>query len=300
MKNIALCYSEHAIKVSDSYCSGPSNQADIPSSHAAAPSTQTAVTSIYKVKLSNEKRYLIRLSWCNQAFSIAISDYPFPTTKLSRNFKTLRRQRGSDSFETAGLKAAVSWDLRRARFDNSGPEPVSGFYLAVLVNSELSLMLGDMGQEFEVKKCVSDFRVPEFSLFSRGERFSGDGVFSTRAKFSEAGTSHEIVIKFCGEERTTSPWKHPFLSVCVDKKSVIEVKRLQWNFRGNQSIFLDGLLIDLMWDVHDWLFNPSSASAVFLFRTRRGLDSRLWLEDKNFDQEKVGFSFLIFACKNPD
>ncbi|KAH6825314.1 hypothetical protein C2S53_009918 [Perilla frutescens var. hirtella] len=293
MKNIAICYSEHAIKVSDSYCSGPSNQAY--NSSRSTSSTQTAVTSIYKVKLSNEKQFLIRVSWCNQAFSVCVSDYPFSNTKLSRNFKTLRRQRGSENFESGGVRADVFWDLRRARYD-SGPEPVAGYYVAVLVNSELSLMLGDMEQELlEVKQCISDIRVAEYSLIWRGERFSGDGEYSTRAKFSEAGACHDILIKFCGEDGTI-----PFLSVCVDKKSVIEVKRLQWNFRGNQSIFLDGLLIDLMWDVHDWLFNPNSGNAVFLFRTRRGLDSRLWLEHNNFDQQKLPFSFLIFACKNPD
>lgn len=298
MKNIAICYSEHAIKVSDSYCSGASNNHT--SSSLSAPSIQTAVTSIYKVKLSNEKHFLIKIGWCNpstnHAFSITISDYPFSTTKLSRNFKILRRQRGSESLESAALTADVLWDLRRARFE-SGPEPVAGFYVAVLVNSELALFLGDMEQELtEVKKKCA-IRVPDFSLVSRGERFSGGGVYSARAKFSEAGSWHDVVIRFSGEEGTRSR----LLSVCVDGKSVIEVKRLQWNFRGNQSIFVEGLLIDLMWDVHDWLFNPSSLGyAVFLFRTRRGLDSRLWLEETGFDHQKLAFSFLVFACKNPD
>ncbi|XP_057779370.1 uncharacterized protein LOC130997950 [Salvia miltiorrhiza] len=306
MKNIAICYSEHAIKVSDSYCSGAaSNHAHTSSSlSASAPSIQTAVTSIYKVKLSNEKQFLIRIGWCNpamnHAFSITISDYPFSTAKLSRSFMILRRQRGSEDLESAGLRADVFWDLRRARFE-TGPEPVSGFYMAVLINSELALVLGDMEQEvlIEAKKCVSDnSTVPELSLISRGERFSGGGVYAARAKFSEAGAWHDIVIRFCG---TTSS-RGSLLCVYVDGKSVVEVKRVQWNFRGNQSIFLDGLLIDLMWDVHDWVFNPSASSgyAVFLFRTRRGLDSRLWLEETAFHHQKLAFSFLVFACKNPD
>ncbi|WJX44037.1 hypothetical protein P8452_31065 [Trifolium repens] len=80
-------------------------------------------------------------------------------------------------------------------------------------------------------------------------------------------------------------------------------KRLQWNFRGNQTIFVDGLLVDLLWDVHDWFFNPVSGYAVFMFRTRSGLDSRLWLEEKqqhshNKDKDRVEFSFLIYACKS--
>ncbi|KAL1549330.1 hypothetical protein AAHA92_17450 [Salvia divinorum] len=286
MKNIAICYSEHAIKVSDSYCSGASNHTNT-SSALSIPSIQTAVTSIYKVKLSNEKQFLIRIGWCspsiNHAFSIAISDHPFSTFKLSRNFKILRRQRGSENLQSGGLRADVLWDLRRARFE-SGPEPVAGFYMAVLVNSELALTLGDMEQELiEVRKLGA----PKFSLISRGERFSGGGVYAARGRFSEAGAWHDIVISFSGG----------LLCVNVDGKRVIEVKRLQWNFRGNQSIFLDGLMIDLMWDVHDWLFNPSSGYAVFLFRTRTGSDSRLWLEDTDFH---LAFSFLVFASKNPD
>ena len=81
---------------------------------------------------------------------------------------------------------------------------------------------------------------------------------------------------------------------------MIRVKRLHWNFRGNQTIFVDGLLVDLLWDVHDWFFNPSSSGyAVFMFRTRSGMDSRLWLEEKNAhkDKDRVEFSLLIYACK---
>ncbi|PPD77573.1 hypothetical protein GOBAR_DD25513 [Gossypium barbadense] len=111
------------------------------------------------------------------------------------------------------------------------------------------------------------------------------------------GISHDILIRCSGEH---GDLKHPVLSVCIDNKTVIRVKRLQWNFRGNQTIFVDGLLVDLMWDVHDWFFNPTAGSAVFMFRTRSGLDSRLWLEEKwvHKDEDKVEFSLLIYACKN--
>ncbi|KAK2989987.1 hypothetical protein RJ640_023909 [Escallonia rubra] len=38
----------------------------------------------------------------------------------------------------------------------------------------------------------------------------------------------------------------------------------QWKFRRNQSIFVDGLLVDLMWDVHDWFCNRSSGDSTFM------------------------------------
>lgn len=93
------------------------------------------------------------------------------------------------------------------------------------------------------------------------------------------------------------------LSVSIDKKMVIRVKKLQWNFRGNQTIFLDGLLVDLMWDVHDWFYNNNgddSGNAVFMFRTRSGLDSRLWIMEENskVQDNHLDFSFMIYACKH--
>ena len=56
----------------------------------------------------------------------------------------------------------------------------------------------------------------------------------------------------------------------------------------------------LAWDVHNWFFNPASGYAVFMFRTRSGLDSRLWLEEKiaQKDKDRVEFSLLIYAYKN--
>ncbi|PIN01632.1 hypothetical protein CDL12_25857 [Handroanthus impetiginosus] len=297
MKNIASCYSEHAIKVSDSYCSGSSNHAFSSSSSQLTPSTQNTVSCIYKVKLSNHKQFLVKLTWCsllNYGFSIGFCDYPFSSSKFSKNSRMIRSDRGVKTFELCGLRIEVLWDLSRAEYD-SGPEPNTGFYIMVLVNSEVSLFLGDTE---EVKKRVSETQVSEFSLISRSERFNGNGVYSTRAKFCETGSCHDILIKCCGEDK-----KNRVLSVYIDKKSVIEVKRLQWNFRGNQTVFLDGLLVDLMWDLHDWFFGPATGHGVFMFRTRSGSDSRLWLEEKNIVQnegEKVGFSLLICACNIPD
>ncbi|KAK4419331.1 hypothetical protein Salat_2346000 [Sesamum alatum] len=294
MKNIAICYSENAIKISDSYCSGPSTHAYTTSSHLT-PAIQNAVTCVYRVKLSTEKtQFPIRLTWSNllnQGFAISVS----------KSSRVLRKEKGTTAFESGGLRVEVFWDLSRAKYD-SGPEPVAGFYVVVVVNSEVSLILGDIEQELEVKKRVSDTRVSEFSLVSRSENLSGKTVYSTRARFCETGACHDILIK-CSAEDGTASMKNPVLSVYMDKKSVIEVKRLQWNFRGNQTIFLDGLLVDMMWDVHDWFFSPSTGCGVFMFRTRSGLDSRLWLEEKSLEQnqqEKVGFSLLISACKNPD
>ncbi|KAL3839772.1 hypothetical protein ACJIZ3_024363 [Penstemon smallii] len=291
MNKIAICYSEKAIKITDSYCSSPSNNSF--STPNLTPSIQDSVTCTYKVKLSsNKKQFQIKFTWCNKlhkGFSIAISDYPFSCSKFNKSSQILYKDRGTKAFDSCSSEIEVIWDICRAQYD-SGPEPINGFYILVLVNSEIVLFLGDM----EVQE-LDKVKRPEFSLISRCERYSGNALYSTRAKFCDTGTCHDILINFIGT------MKNPILSVYIDKRSVIQVKRLQWNFRGNQTMFLDGLLVDMMWDVHDWLF--STGYAVFMFRTRSGFDSRLWLEEKNLEQnehERTGFSLLVCACKDPD
>ncbi|XAR69707.1 hypothetical protein NMG60_11001408 [Bertholletia excelsa] len=288
MRNIATCYSEHAIKVSDSYCSGPSGQNFL--CPDLIPSVQDAVTCTYRTKLSSRRQLFLKLTWLTgQGFVLSLSDDPSCPSKFNSNSHQFQKPKGTEEFESFNSRIEVHWDLSRAKYEG-GPEPITGFHLAALIDSEPGLVLGDMVHVPPLK----------FSLVSRTEHFSGRAMYSTKAQFSDTGTSHDIVIKWIEEEKGS---KGSVLSVCIDNKSVMQVKRLQWNFRGNQVIFVDGLLVDLMWDVHDWFFNPSSGYAVFMFRTRSGLDSRLWLEEKNLgykDLEKLGFSLLIRACKSPD
>lgn len=305
MRSIASCYNEHAIKVSDSYCSGPSNRPF--GSPKMIPSIPNSVTCIYKAKLSTQKQVLITLTWCNklvgQGFIINIGDNKTSSpSKLNSDSQRLHGKKGSKTFQSCNSKIEVFWDISKASFV-VGPEPISGFYVMVLVDSELGLRLGDNDQELDLIKKHKKEETPhaKSSLVSRSEQFSGTAICSTKAQFCDTGTTHDILIKCVREEGS----KSPILSVCIDNKRIFQVNRLRWNFRGNQALFLDGLLVDMMWDVHDWFFNPSPTSgcAVFLFRTRSGLDSRLWLEEKDLEhkeQEKVGFSLLICACKNPD
>ncbi|XP_047307682.1 uncharacterized protein LOC124911265 [Impatiens glandulifera] len=294
MRNIAACYSDHAIKVSDSYCSGPSNRPYVLPN--PPPSIREAVSSIYKAKLSvSMKQVLIKIIWCSLSglgFTVSLcegnpssSSSSSPSSYSSRQ---LRKVKGSKKFESCNSEIEIIWDLSWAKY-GPGPEPVSGYYIAIFIDSELGLLLGDMKEEIELT-----MEYAKFSIISRVERFSGNGgVYSTKARFSESGLRHEIMIRLFGEG----------LEVSVDKKRVMKVERLQWNFRGNETMFVDGMVVDMMWDVHDWLFKSSelccSGSAVFMFRTRSGVDSRLWLDEKIMDH-RFGFSLLICACKNPD
>ncbi|KNA10590.1 hypothetical protein SOVF_142720, partial [Spinacia oleracea] len=200
------------------------------------------------------------------------------------------------------------WDLSAADFE-AGPEPIRGFYIVVLVNSRYALVLGDMEIDPALKDLVDGLVLPKVTLVSQCEHYKGqwNSEISSKAKFSEIGVEHEIMIKCWQEE--DGP-QSPVLSVYIDKKRVVRIKRLQWNFRGNQVIFVDGLLVDVMWDVYGWYFDQTvggfnsnkGGCGFIMFRTRSGLDSRLWLEEeenKLSDQNlgKPEFSLLICATQ---
>ncbi|KAK9926792.1 hypothetical protein M0R45_024003 [Rubus argutus] len=58
----------------------------------------------------------------------------------------------------------------------------------------------------------------------------------------------------------------PELEIRVDGHLVVHVKHLQWKFRGNESIHINKLRIEVYWDVHDWLFSPGLRHALFIFK----------------------------------
>ncbi|URE13836.1 hypothetical protein MUK42_10716 [Musa troglodytarum] len=86
--------------------------------------------------------------------------------------------------------------------------------------------------------------------------------YSTKAQFCDNGQSHEVAI-----ECDTVGLQDPCLAIHIDRKRVMQIKRLAWKFRGNQTILVDGLPVAVFWDVHSWLFGPPFGSAVFVFQT---------------------------------
>ncbi|XP_057781920.1 uncharacterized protein LOC131000158 [Salvia miltiorrhiza] len=295
MRDLASCLSEHAVQVSDTSCSSYTNIAPCIAS-ASTPSIQISVKCLYRSILSNEKQMMTTVTWSRSAsahgLTLSFHDDPSAAFKISTSSRLFRKSKGRKSLQlrSSSSKIDLFWDLSTARYE-PGPEPVDGFYVAVVVDSELGLVLGDKDHELAGKKAG------KFALVSRQEHFSGSTVCATKARFCDGGGAHDISIRCGGESQA----RHPILSVCIDKKPVIRVKKLQWNFRGNQTIFLDGLLVDLLWDVHDWFHNPDAGYAVFMFKTRSGLESRLWLHDDKImrrDDDRLDFSFMICACKN--
>ncbi|KAG2326623.1 hypothetical protein Bca52824_009351 [Brassica carinata] len=212
MRGIAACYSEHAINVSDAYCSsGPSNHSNYVSP-TLPPSIPDTVTTTYKTNLpSSDKPVSVSLTWSDN-LTVVISITPTKSYSVS-----LKKPKGSRKLTS--LNGEILWDLTDAEYDNNGPEPTRGFSVAVVVNSEITLRVGDV-------RDTSSWRV------SRTERYSGTCWLSTKAQFSDAGAKHEIQIQ-CGggggggggggEEgylwKTRSP---ETMSVWVDKRKVFQ------------------------------------------------------------------------------
>uniref|UniRef100_A0A7N0U7C4 Uncharacterized protein n=1 Tax=Kalanchoe fedtschenkoi TaxID=63787 RepID=A0A7N0U7C4_KALFE len=294
---MASCFGEYAVSVVDTSCASYANNGCV--SPNMTPSVQNAVTSVYRITLSTAKELRAEVSWnkcqMNQGLSITFNDAAAPSFKLNTNSRLFRKLKGSRLVESNSFKIEVFWDLSLSRYQ-SGAEPLDGYYVLVVVDSEVGLVLGDLGAEAAERKLKEGKKIAKSSLAVRREYCSGNTLYSTKARFCDDGSEHEITIRCSGEEEWV---KHPFLSIYIDKKMVIRVKRLNWNFRGNQTVFLEGLVVDLLWDVHDWFFNPFSGSAVFMFRTRSGMGSRLWLEEEEAVLQQGGdFSLLVYACRS--
>ncbi|CAL9131701.1 unnamed protein product, partial [Musa textilis] len=173
----------------------------------------------------------------------------------------------------------------------SGPEPIDNFYVVVMVNAEFGLLLGDMSKE-HIRRFGGTIPTAEFSMISRKEQVLGHSRHSTTSRFRDAGRDHEITVRCKGDGCDA---RDSELSVCIDRKRVVQVRKLRWNFRGNQTVFVEGSPVDVMWDVHDWWFGNPSGCAMFMFRTRSSPESRPW----SSSEEMSGFSLVIQAFRSP-
>ncbi|CAI9764917.1 unnamed protein product [Fraxinus pennsylvanica] len=218
------------------------------------------------------------------------------------------KKKGSKKLEANLFKIDIYWDLSSAKF-GSGPEPLKGFYVGLVFEKQMILLLGDMRKE-ALKKTGSVPAPLPFSavLISKREQIFGKTVFSTRAQFCNIGKIHDLVI-----ECDTNGVSDPCLVIRVDSKLMMQVKRLLWKFRGNDTILVDGLAVQVFWDVHNWLFAMSPGNAVFMFNSNFPSD-KSWTSQplydphtlrwswsqrfQDFHSQSLGFSLILHACKN--
>uniref|UniRef100_A0A0D9XWX4 DUF868 domain-containing protein n=1 Tax=Leersia perrieri TaxID=77586 RepID=A0A0D9XWX4_9ORYZ len=265
---------------------------------SSSSSSTLSVSFSYHVKREEDECLLLRLTWAHSPLG--------PTLSFSASARQVlvRRRKGSCSVPSGDAAAdvppspplALFWDLTAARYDAAAsPEPVSGYYVVVAVDSaEVVLAVGDMAADF-VRTKFDQIRLLPTPPFSRGERVvlsslpaaaAAEITHTARARFAEGGAEHEVTVGCSpgGDE----------LWVSIDGKRAVQARRLRWNFRGNQTVFVDGEPVDVMWDLHGWCFG--AGAAVVMLRARTALESRLWLDD---EAAAPGFSLLVQAFKSP-
>ncbi|KAJ0013425.1 hypothetical protein Pint_20545 [Pistacia integerrima] len=298
MKDFPSCFGENGVQVADS------------SSSNNAKNAQNLVTRVYQSRFRG-RPCLITIAWSKnlmgQGLSVGIYDAANQCLcKVDIKPWLFSKRKGSKSLEAYTCVIDIYWDLSSAKF-GSGPEPLEGFYVGVVVDRQMVLLLGDMRKE--AFKKTGAIPAPSNAIFvAKREHVFGKKVFSTKAQFCDNGQIHDLVI-----ECDTNGVNDPCLMVRVDGKTVMQVKRLRWKFRGNNTILVDGLAVEVFWDVYSWLFGASLGNAVFMFKTTLSAEE-LWasgpLSDPNtlpwsFSQrfldsksQGLGFSLILYAWKN--
>eukprot|EP00897_Mesotaenium_endlicherianum_P009430 jgi/Mesen1/8515/ME000480S07870 len=193
------------------------------------------------------------------------------------------KKQGSKTIHVDNMPVELCWDCSYAKF-GLGPEPLEGFYIALLHNSQCCLLIGDLQKEALKKLRVSSICDMSATLISKREHLYGTKDCRSRAKFSSGGQEHHIAVDCCRRPETP---QDPYLVVRVDGEPAVIVKHLLWQFRGSQVVYItsflfalnradslaqmihiDGVPVEVSWDMHNWLFNTHQDHAVFLLQAK--------------------------------
>ncbi|GFP86086.1 hypothetical protein PHJA_000752500 [Phtheirospermum japonicum] len=170
-------------------------------------------------------------------------------------------KKGYKSFEVDGNNLEAYWDLRSAKFSGSGPEPCSDFYVVLASEDEVVLLLGDWKKK-AYKRTKSRPALVDALMLYKKEHIFGKKSFSTRVKFDQKKREHEIVV-----ESSISGPREPEMWISIDGIVLIHIRNLQWKFRGNETVLVNKQPVQVLWDVHAWLFcTPGSNYGLFIFK----------------------------------
>ncbi|KAL4588329.1 hypothetical protein LXL04_001213 [Taraxacum kok-saghyz] len=292
MKDFPSCFAENGVQVADASCTSSMTAAAATVSKAKA--SQNLVTCVYQCKLLGKSRLII-ITWSKNlvghCFSVEIEDLSNKClSRLDVKPSIFSKRKGSKRLQVDFVAIDVYWDLTGAKFGSS-PEPVEGFYLGLAFKGEIVLLIGDLRKE--TLKKTNGFS-NSFRILKR-EHIFGKKVYATKAQFKDNGAIHDLRIECdtCGLD--------PRLVVRLDEKIVMQVKRLLWKFRGNYTIAVDGLPVEVYWDVHNWLFGSTTGSAVFMFQTCSGVEKSAIFSDPFIVPSRLpcpGFCLTLYAWKN--
>ncbi|KAL9316775.1 hypothetical protein ACSQ67_017776 [Phaseolus vulgaris] len=227
---------------------------------------QNSVTFVYQTKVGESLRS-VTVSWCKDPTDhfLAMSvDNTLEENKFSCKIDLESGQswgkKGLRSFEIAGARVDIYWDLRHAKFSTS-PQPNSGYYIALVYKKEVLLLLGDLENDALVR-TKSKPSPEEATLVCKRDNVYGKKMFCTRAILEDGKTEHDVVI-----ETSLSGPDDPEMWIIIDGMLTSRIMNLHWRFRGNEIVMVNNLPVQIFWDVHDWLFTndlgPGPAFFVF-------------------------------------
>ncbi|KAK4413816.1 hypothetical protein Salat_2794400 [Sesamum alatum] len=228
---------------------------------------QTTVTCVYQTHIAGYWRNVTVLwnkNLMNHSLSISVDSVEQEAASMCKiDLKPWHfwAKKGYKTFDVDGNQLEAYWDLRSAKFSGS-PEPSADFYVALVSDEEVALLLGDQKKK-AYKRTRATPALVEPMMFYKKENVFGKKSFSTRTKFDERGRQHEIVV-----ESSTSGPRDPEMWISIDGIVLIHIKNLQWKFRGNQTVQVDKQTVQVFWDVHAWLFcAPGSNYGLFIFKS---------------------------------
>ncbi|KAG8380048.1 hypothetical protein BUALT_Bualt07G0153000 [Buddleja alternifolia] len=227
---------------------------------------QSTVTCVYQTHIAGFWRN-VTILWSknlmNHSLSISVEsverDHVY-TCKIDLKPWHFWAKKGYKTFQVDGYQLDAYWDLRSAKFSGS-PEPCTDFYVALVSEEEVVLLLGDYKKK-AYKRTKSRPALVDAVMFYKKEHVFGKKSFSTRAKFDQRKREHDIVV-----ESSTSGPRDPEMWISIDGIVLIHIRNLQWKFRGNQTVLVNKQPVQVFWDVHAWLFcAPGSHHGLFIFK----------------------------------
>ncbi|KAF8706554.1 hypothetical protein HU200_030836 [Digitaria exilis] len=293
VRDLASCVSDGAVRVA---CTTPASTLVASTAAAASASSSSntvAVTATYHAHTNPP--LLFRLTWTHTPVGPPTLSFTGPTAASPAVL--LRRRKGTRSLPSEDQRhppLALFWDLTAAKYAAaSSLEPVSGFYFVAVANAEVVLAVGDLAAEFVKAKFEGQIPKARFVHVARADRVvaAPNAMHTARVRFAEGAPEHEVSV---GCATTSAGGGGEELWVSVDGKRAVHARRLRWNFRGNQTVFVDGAPVDVLWDLHGWLFRDPPGCAVVMLRARSALESRLWLEE---GAAAPGFALVVQALK---
>ncbi|XP_020574202.1 uncharacterized protein LOC110020442 [Phalaenopsis equestris] len=241
---------------------------------AAATKTvgQCSVIIVYRAKIGGNPR-IVTVMWnktlISHSLSIVVdrpdcSFEPASTCKIDIKPWPFWIKKGFKSLDVCGHQIEIYWDLRAAKFSTGGrPEPISCYYVALVSGEEVVLLLGDLKKK-AYKRTKARPSLDDATMLSKRENLFGKRSFPTRVRFEEGKKEHDIVVEnliSTGSGMDAEMW------ISVDGVVAIHVSNLQWKFRGNKKVMVEGLPVQVFWDVHDWFFKAEGlGQALFIFK----------------------------------